>query len=286
MNLPLLSPDELREDLYANETLWRSSTRGVVLCNGAEHVDDVEYWLSYMPMRNRAEVIRLMLAYADVPYAFEVVGYVRYEPEVKPTMNFGKTPALVDIDGQGTDLTHETAVTRYLADQLSLGGSDSLTRARVDELFQQYWHTVRNNGLTHAGELYSAKALRDATEDDVVNCGRFHETHRVNTLSVAKRSLQALRVFEEILETNETPYLVGEDLTYVDLALLDTLWDLGEEDSVPDFAHRFNLPRCGEFLQRVAGIPAIDAYLRSPSRIPRYERPEYAYIPGRLSPAP
>ena len=111
MNLPLLSPDELREDLYANETLWRSSTRGVVLCNGAEHVDDVEYWLSYMPMRNRAEVIRLMLAYADVPYAFEVVGYLRYEPEVKPTMNFGKTPALVDIDGQGTDLTHETAVT-------------------------------------------------------------------------------------------------------------------------------------------------------------------------------
>ena len=156
MNLPLLSPDELREDLYANETLWRSSTRGVVLCNGAENVDDVEYWLSYMPMRNRAEVIRLMLAYADVPYAFEVVGYVRYEPEVKPTMNFGKTPALVDIDGQGTDLTHETAVTRYLADQLNLGGSDSLTRARVDELFSQYWHTVRNNGLTHAGELYSA----------------------------------------------------------------------------------------------------------------------------------
>ena len=264
MNLPLLSPDELREDLYANETLWRSSTRGVVLCNGAEHVDDVEYWLSYMPMRNRAEVIRLMLAYADVPYAFEVVGYVRYEPEVKPTMNFGKTPALVDIDGQGTDLTHETAVTRYLADELNLGGS----------------------GLTHAGEVYSAKALRDATEDDVVNCGRFHDTHRVNTLSVAKRSLQALRVFEEILETNNTPYLVGADLTYVDLALLDTLWDLGEEDSVPDFAHRFNLPRCGEFLQRVAGIPTIDAYLRSPSRIPRYERPEYAYIPGRLSPAP
>ena len=59
----------------------------MVLCNGAEHVDDVEYWLSYMPMRNRAEVIRLMLAYADVPYAFEVVGYLRYEPEVKPTMN-------------------------------------------------------------------------------------------------------------------------------------------------------------------------------------------------------
>ena len=140
--------------------------------------------------------------------------------------------------------------------------------------------------MTHAGELYSAKALRDATEDDVVNCGRFQDTHRVNDLSVAKRSLQALRVFEEILETNNTPYLVGEDLTYVDLALLDTLWDLGEEDSVPDFADRFNLPRCGEFLERVAGIPAIDAYLRSPSRIPRYERPEYAYIPGRLSPAP
>ena len=149
---------------------------GVVLCNGARGVDDCEYWLSYMPMRNRAEVIRLMLAYANVPYAFEVVGYERWN-EVKPAMNFGKTPALVDVDGGGTDLTHETAMTRYLADKLNLSGSDSFQKARVDELFSQYWHTIRNNGLTHAGELYSAKALKDASAEDAENCGRFQETH-------------------------------------------------------------------------------------------------------------
>ena len=164
VDLPVLSPDTLRRNLYEHRTLWNTSVRGIVLCNGARGVDDCEYWLSYMPMRNRAEVIRLMLAYANVPYAFEVVGYERWN-EVKPAMNFGKTPALVDVDGGGTDLTHETAMTRYLADKLNLGGSDSFQKARVDELFSQYWHTIRNNGLTHAGELYSAKALREATYD-------------------------------------------------------------------------------------------------------------------------
>ena len=285
VDLPVLSPDTLRRDLYEHGTLWNTSVRGVLLCNGARGVDDCEYWLSYMPMRNRAEVIRLMLAYANVPYAFEVVGYERWN-EVKPAMNFGKTPALVDVDGGGTDLTHETAMTRYLADKLNLGGSDSFQKARVDELFSQYWHTIRNNGLTHAGELYSANALKDASAEDVENCGRFQDTHRVNALSVAKRSLQALRVFEEIFETNGTPYLVGDDPTYVDFALFDALFDLGEEDATPDFAERFRLPRCGEFANRVAGIPTIDAYLRSPTRIPRYERPEYAYVSGRFSPEP
>ena len=170
VDLPVLSPDTLRRDLYEHRTLWNTSVRGVVLCNGARGVDDCEYWLSYMPMRNRAEVIRLMLAYANVPYAFEVVGYERWN-EVKPAMNFGKTPALVDVDGGGTDLTHETAMTRYLADKLNLGGSDSFQKARVGELFSQYWHTIRNNGLTHAGELYSAEALKDASVEDVENWG-------------------------------------------------------------------------------------------------------------------
>ena len=114
----------------------------------------------------------------------------------------------VDFDGKGNDLSHEMTIVRYLADELGLAGEDAFERAKCDELFSQWWCTCRNFGLTHEGEQYSARELRCVTEDDV-RCPRYQETHRVNDLSVARRSIQALRVFEEILRANGTGHLVA-----------------------------------------------------------------------------
>jgi hypothetical protein len=277
-SLAEITPEALKKQLFASKDLWSTDVHAV-MCRHCDGANAAKYWLQYMPMRNRAEVIRLMLELAQAPHAVEVVGYLAW-PKVKPTTPFGKTPSLVDIDGCANDVSHETAIIRYLGRELSLDGANEYERARVDELFMQYWHTIRNGGLTHDGQLYSARALKDATRVDV-ECARFQETHRVNDLSVPARSAQALRVFEEILERNGNSRLVGESLTYVDLALFETLFELAEEDLVPDFATRLNLPRCGEFLTAVAREPPIDRYLKSATRIPRYERPTYAYIGGR-----
>ena len=286
-SLEILDPEALQEHLRESVDLWNTSKRGVVL-RRCENASEARYWLQYMPMRNRAEVARLMLEYAEVPYALEIVGYTRWWDEVKPTTEFGKTPSLLNIDGKGKDLSHEQAIVRFLGRELGFAGADSIEEARVDELFQQYWCTIRNNGLTHEGSLYSPFALaefrRDEISDDDV--ARFQETHRVNDLPVSHRSLQALRVFEEILESqrNEKPDnrvgLVGDSLTYVDFALLDALLELCEDDAAGENFHAFlRLPRCGEFLQRfVHRKSAIAEYVRGPSRVPRYQRPGYNYV--------
>jgi len=277
-----ITPEALKKQLFASKDLWSTDVHAVMYrhCDG-DGAKAAKYWLQYMPMRNRAEVIRMMLELARAPHAVEVVGFLAW-PKVKPKTPFGKTPSLVDIDGCANDVSHETAIIRYLGRELSLDGANEYERARVDELFTQYWHTIRNGGLTHDGQLYSARALKESIERrEDAECARFQETHRVNNLSVPARSRQALRVFEEILERNGNSRLVGESLTYVDLALFETLFELAEEDLVPDFATRLNLPRCGEFLTAVAREPPIDRYLKSATRIPRYERPTYAYIGGR-----
>lgn len=64
---------------------------------------------------------------------------------------------------------------------------------------------------------------------------------RQNTFSRKERSLAALRFFEERLEERGTGYLVGDSPTYVDLGLFYILFELAEEDNVPDFAERFQV---------------------------------------------
>ena len=280
VNLPEIVSDDLSNALFASKDLWNTTIHGVVLrrCASAR---DATHWLQYMPMRNRAELARLMLEWAETPYCFEVVGYEAWA-RVKPTTTFGKTPSLVDFDGKGNDLSHEMTIVRYLADELGLAGEDAFERAKCDELFSQWWCTCRNFGLTHEGEQYSARELRCVTEDDV-RCPRYQETHRVNDLSVARRSIQALRVFEEILRANGTGHLVGDSMTFVDLALFETLFELAEPEHAPDFAETLELPRCGEFLKRVSRMDSIAAYVASPTPVPRYERPSYAYIDARGS---
>ena len=301
LGLPVADALALREELYEVENLWDTDMH-CLLCRQCMSPRDANYWLQYMPMRNRAEVPRLLLEFAAAPYVVEVVGYRRW-PAVKPTTEFGKTPALVDVDGAGLDVSHEAAISRFLAKALGLAGRTPAEEARCDDLYMQYWHTIRNNSTTHAGDLYDVHALRRAVverTEDWPRVPRFQETHRVNSLSVAARSYQALKVFEDLLEERAAasplerpPYLVGDALTYVDLAVFEALLDLAELDAVPDFAEALGLPNLKRLLTHVAALPRIAVYLSSPSRMPRYERRDrevggasYIYVPGIASPRP
>jgi len=289
---PVISAGALRRELFASRDLWSTEVHATLLHGGLTSAESAPYVLQYMPMRNRAEVPRLMLEAVASPYAFEVVGF-RAWPHVKPRTPFGKTPTLlVDYDasrgGPRATVSHEQAITRYLASELGLdGGPHPLGRARCDELYAQYWSTVRNHGLTHEGELYNPVALREAIEkgeEDVLDGPRYREMPRVNTFSVAHRSVAALRVFEDILAETQggagasPTFLTGKTLTYVDLALYETLAELAEPDLIPHFAQLLNLPRLAEFLQRVDEIPEIQSYVGSDRRIPRYTRPGYIYL--------
>src|SRR6056300_1201234 len=71
LNLPEILPDELTSALFASKDLWNTSIRGIIL-RRCESAREATHWLQYMPMRNRAELARLMLEYAETPYCFEV----------------------------------------------------------------------------------------------------------------------------------------------------------------------------------------------------------------------
>lgn len=249
--------------------------------------------ISVHAARNRGEIIRLTLEEAQVPYEVEVVGFERWREYVKKSAATaqGKLPVLRNFDGKGNDLGQERAITYFIAQQCGLAGRDAIERAKVDELYCQWFATMRNNGISHDGEHFSIAALKhgDGTDKTAKDVIRYQDMYRQNTFSNFERSLTALRFFEERLEEEGTGFLVGNSVTFVDFGLFYILFELAEEDNVPDFVQRFDLPHLGAFMERIEQRPHILDYLKSPRRMPRYQRDSsgaslYTYVAGKFSP--
>ena len=291
--LPTISAESLQRELWATpgRDLFKTDIHAILHCgNGAPR-----FRLMYLPVRNRGEVPRLIMEEAKCAYEIEVVGFSQWEQYVKAGTPFGKCPVLRDFDGGGTDLANELAITRWLAQRCGLAGRSVAEQALVDSVHEQLWCTLRNQGVSHDGEHYSALALREC-EDAAATLEatpRYQEIFRreAKSLPRAVRSLAALRVFEERLASSQSGWLVGEGLTYVDIALFEILDQLSEPDQVPDFAERFELPQLGAFLERMEKRPQLREYLASDRRMPRYGRDAstgegvYVYIEGKGAPA-
>jgi len=235
---PTVSAESVARSLWATRDLFKTDVHAVIRCGegGEPH-----FRLAYMPCRNRGEILRLILEEARVPYEVEVIGFERWKNGVKRSTPHGKLPVLRDLEGSGTDLGQEGAITRYLADKLGLAGKTAAERAQVDALYCQWFATLRNNGVSHDGEHYSVAALKEPGSTTAGDVLRFQDMFRQNTLSRKERSLSALRFFEERLSEQGTGYLVGQSPTYVDLGLFYILFELAEDDNIPDFAERFRV---------------------------------------------
>jgi glutathione S-transferase len=287
--LKFTSPKTVAQSLWKKSDLYKTDIHALLRCN-CKADEPANFRLAYMPIRNRGEILRLILEEAQVPYEVEVIGFENWRNGVKATTPHGKVPVLRNFDGKGNDLGQEGAITRFLGAQLGLAGDSSTERAMVDSLYSLWFSTMRNNGMSHDGEHYSVAALRDcaplrsATERPV-----YRDEFRVNSLSRANRSLMILGFWESVLEESKTGFLVKDKPTYVDLGLFYILFELAEEGNVPDFAEKFFLPHCGAFLSLIQERPQINAYLRSPTRMPRYARDgtgtsTYLFTPGKWSP--
>ena len=169
----------------------------------------------------------------------------------------------------------KSAITRFLADKLGLAGSDAAERAAVDAMYCFWFSTLRNNGVSHDGEHYSVAALKEADEGlTAAKVPPYEDVFRLDPLSRAERSLVALKRFEEVLGASKSGYLVGDQITYPDHGLFYILYELAEDDNVPDFAERFALPHCGAFLDRMSRAAAT-------RRLPRVAA---AHAPVRARP--
>ena len=287
---------DVARTLWQKHDLFETDVHAIIRCHALE--EKPRYRLMYMPCRNRGEILRLMLEEAQCPYELEVVGFEPWREYVKATTPHGKLPVLHDLTGKNLcePLGQEGAITRHLAMQLGLAGRTAAEQAAVDSLYCFWFATLRNNGVSHDGEHYSVASLKElrtkgGCEDALaaLRRPRYQDVFRQNDLSRAERSLVALRYFEETLERAGTGFLVADAPTYADLGLFYVLFELAEEDNVPDFAHVFGFPRLGAFLEAMQQRAQIRDYLASPRRMPRYQRAAdgaslYTYLPGKLSP--
>jgi glutathione S-transferase len=286
---PTRAAAALRSELFASGDLYATRCHSVLDCRplDSDTTAPVAYQLVYMPMRNRVETARLLLEEAGAPYSLEVVGWEPWCAHVKATVPLGKLPVLRDYDGRGGTLGQEQAIVRCLARRLGLAGRTEVEEATADQLYQQLWCTLRNNGLTHDGEEFSPSALRPGADAPAAGAWpRYRDLRRLNAYTAAERSCAALGVFEEALGATGTGFLVGAAVSYVDLALLHVLLELTEEGVAPDFATRFGLPRLGRFYAEMTARPRLEAYLKSERRMPRYLRPGYTYAGGNWLAAP
>ncbi|GMH56769.1 hypothetical protein TrRE_jg10469 [Triparma retinervis] len=284
------------EDVEYNKSLFSTKnglfdTRGHgILRVRCKEFETPLYRFAYMPMRNRGEIIRLMLEEAEVPYEVEVIGFKDWEEGVKGTTPQGKCPVLRNYDGKGNDLGQESAITRFLAGQLGLDGESAVERAQMDSLYCLWFSTMRNNGVSHDGNEFSVAALVDAEGSKSEGRPTYQETFRINDLDKAGRSLLILDYFEEQLSKSSGPYLINAKPCYIDFGLFYILFELSEPSNVPDFSSKFDLPLLGEFVNAVASRPQINDYLKSARRMPRYQRDKsglslYTYVEGKWSPA-
>jgi len=284
---PYMDAIQAAQKIWKDNYLFETDIHSVIRCGYENSDTQPRFRLAYMPMRNRGEILRLMLEESGCPYDVEIIGFKNWENGVKATAPQGKCPILRNFDGKGNDLGQEGAITRFLAKELGLAGKDAVDEAEADSIYCFWFSTMRNNGISHDGEHFSVASLRDA--EPVTKRPRYQEVLRLNTLSKAERSLMALGYFEELLEKSESGFLLSSGISYVDLGLFYILFELAEEDNVPDFAEKFHLPKLGSFLKSMQERPKIKEYIVSPGRMPRYERASdgtslYTYVEGKGSP--
>merc|ERR1712045_845898 len=89
-----------------------------------------ELRLTYFPARGRAEISRLILAYAAVKY--DDIRLTGEEfAKVKPILPYGSVPIL---EHKGEVLCESMAIAKYLAEECGLAGTCNLTKAQADEI--------------------------------------------------------------------------------------------------------------------------------------------------------
>ena len=163
--------------------------------------------LAYLPCRNRCEVPRLILEEAGCAYDFEVVGFAAWRASVKAQTPHGKLPVLWDYDGAGTCLSQEQTITRFLAQRVGLAGRSAMEQAAVDMWYSQLFCTLRNNGVSHDGEHYSVRALKQLAAAQAAQAGEAEA--EAGAEAVAKRSF-ALRELSLRVPAGTLCVLIGE----------------------------------------------------------------------------
>jgi glutathione S-transferase len=222
---------------------------------------NAKFEFGYWPIRGLAQPIRLLLAYADVPYT--EVRYGLNDDGTKSAdraadwsthkmslgLDFPNLPYLVDTSpAHEVRITQSNSIIRYLGRRFGLYGESESERVMIDVL-QDEAYDLRNAIVDTA---YTAKAgYKDAL-------------HALTEIALPRH----LGGFESYLhKRGVTTHFVGEQLTFVDFILYELAWQASV--MVPGSVTADHNANLFAFITQFEKLDAIATYMASSAYIDR-----------------
>merc|ERR1712154_491807 len=204
--------------------------------------------LTYFNGRGRAEVARLILSIAGEEFEDDRVEFSDWET-LKPHQRFGQLPR-IEIDGE--TLYQSIAINRFLARKYGLAGRNAMEEANVDmivdcinDAFQGKFVMALQEGFVRKDEVRQ-KMLIDELISTELPC--------------------FLGLIQQVLKDNGGKYLVGSELTWADLMLVDFLDTIVTGHALmPAYKNPSaleNYKSLSDYKNQIESLPKIRAYLQ------------------------
>jgi glutathione S-transferase len=198
------------------------------------------YKLIYFNLKGRAELTRLIFNLAGQPFEDNRIEFSDWS-KLKNTFSFKQLPVLevTETDGKVTRIAQSNSIVRFVASRFGLDGKNDLERASCDMICEQ----IRDifDSLIHIF-LIKNEEEKSSLFDKNVN----------------EKIPDMYRLIQNLLETNKSGFLVGNDVTYTDLALVlsyDWLRDRKEDVLA-------KLPGLKEHEAKIRAIPRVADHLK------------------------
>jgi glutathione S-transferase len=197
------------------------------------------YKLTYFDGRGRAEIIRLILVTADVPFTDNRITFEEFG-KLKPTLPFGQLPVF-EFDNKV--LCQSFTIARFLARKYGLAGKTDFEQAQAEMV---------------------ADCIDDSLRPIVVFV-RF-EQDPVKKAELKKKYIEEqlpafLKHLEAMLVANKggNGFFVGDALTWADLALVAAQ---GRLELGPGLPTPFtDYPKLNALFKRIVALPRIAPYM-------------------------
>ena len=191
--------------------------------------------ITYFDARGRAEPIRLLLAYAGVPFEDRGLTFDQWAAH-KPSAPLGQLPYLVERSGDAEVVIPQAmAILRHLAREHGLDGKDEAERLAAD---------VAAETAVDLRAAFTQLRFSPAWADAAAKAKFGAETVPVH-----------LRRLDKLL--GDRPWFASSAPTYADLYVADGLDRIG--DTWPDALAAF--PRLAAHRERVLALPQLAKYL-------------------------
>merc|ERR1712025_919776 len=190
-----------------------------------------EIKLTYFNVKARAEVTRLILAYAGVKYVNERFTKEEFDPK-KSSFRYGQLPVLTY---NGEEMYQSLAIARFLAAEFNLAGKNNIEAAQADEVVD----AVLDIMVPRWKILFGPESER---EEGLAKY--FDET-----------ATPCLERLEKLLHARGGQFLVGNKLTWADIYVFSYYDGTGDKEFLNNFPGLKNL------MGRIEGLPNIKNYL-------------------------